>query len=60
MAALEGFGAVVGYETAKDRYATWYSESRETFLRAWLRDALSWSDPDIEALIEDWHKDCRG
>lgn len=58
--ALEGMGAVVGYEGAKDRYASWYSEARETFLRAWLQDALAWSAPEIEVLIADWQKDCRG
>ena len=58
--ALAGFGPVVGYEAAKARYSTWYSETRETFLRAWLRDALSWPEHEIEDLVADWQKDCRG
>lgn len=58
--ALEGFGPILSYQAAKDRYAAWYDPTRETLLRAWLRDALSYEAPEVDRVIELWKKDCRG
>ena len=58
--ALEGYGPVVGYDTAQSRYAAWYAPEKELFLRAWLRDALSYGGPEVDRIIAMWSKDCRG
>jgi hypothetical protein len=55
--ALVDLGPVLRYETARGRYAAWYADDRETFYRAWLRDALSLKAAQIKALIQQWNAD---
>ena len=38
--ALDGYGPILGYETALNRYCAWYAPERELFYRTWLQDAL--------------------
>jgi len=59
-AALEGYGATLRLEGAKERYAAWYDAARETFYRSWLIDALSLEPQQVNDIIAEWHADRRG
>jgi hypothetical protein len=55
--ALEGLGPVIAYDTAHERYASWFTEAWGVFRRAWLRDALSLEPAQIDALMGQWESD---
>jgi hypothetical protein len=54
---LPDFGPVVGLDFARGRYVDWFRTGREAFYRAWLRDAMSLEDPQINRLMEQWQSD---
>ena len=53
----EGFGAIIGYETAKDRYARWYTDEWGDWLRAHLRDQIGYDDEGATAITMLWECD---
>jgi hypothetical protein len=55
--ALEGFGPVMGLDTAHSRYSDWFSEGRDIFYRAWLSEVLSLEPLQIEVLMAQWAQD---
>lgn len=54
---LAGFGPVVSYETARERYKDWFTDYKGMFYRTWLRDTLSYEPAQVAALMNVWKAD---
>jgi len=57
---LREFGPVLKLESAKERYAAWFTEQWGAVRRAWLRDALSLEPEQIDSIMNEWSQDRRG
>lgn len=55
--AIEGFGPVLRYEGARDRYHAWFTTEWGEARRLWLHDALSLAPHQVNALMKQWHLD---
>lgn len=55
--AMTEHGPIIGYETAKARYAAWYADAHGEWLRAWCRDHISYDDVQISATMRAWERD---
>lgn len=56
----DGFGPIVGWETAKDRYGDWYSDAKGEFYRAWMADHIAYDDVQVQAAMKVWENDRNG
>ena len=48
---------VVGVETAKERYAYWYTKTYGDWLKAWLSEELHLDEPECQRCVAQWDAD---
>lgn len=49
--------AVIGYESARSRYAAWFAEDRRDFLRAHLSDQVGLDETERDRWLAQWDAD---
>lgn len=45
------------YESAKSRYAHWYTEKFGDFLKTWLKDGVFHEPGEIDKIMAEWERD---
>lgn len=54
---LDGFGPVLHLESARSRYAAWFTENWGSVRRLWLKDALNLESAQVDAIMAQWSLD---
>lgn len=49
--------AVIGYETARDRYAVWFTDETREYLRAHLVDQVGLDEAERDRVLAQWDAD---
>lgn len=48
---------VLDYEIARGRYAAWFAPGKRVFYAAWLKDALGYTDLEVNDFLKLWDED---